>query len=127
MKISEFCKLYGISPQAVYAKIKRCESKPDNILDGHVKKIKGKSMEIDDFAAEYLRPKPANCDELFLEIEKLRELICARDTKIKSLDERLTELEKRFPNRTSSSGSISQLTTNNTLTSTLTQQNYQSK
>ena len=125
MKISEFCKLYGISPQAVYAKIKRCESKPDNILDGHVKKIKGKSMEIDDFAAKYLRPKPANCDELYLEIEKLRELICARDIKIKSLDERLTELEKRFPNRTSSTSTTSQHSTDNTQTTISLQQKYQ--
>ena len=125
MKISEFCKLYGISPQAVYAKIKRCESKPDNILDGHIKKIKGKSMEIDDFAAEYLRPKPANCDELYLEIEKLRELICARDTKIKSLDERLAELEKRFPNRVSSVSSTTQHTPADKQTTISFQQKYQ--
>ena len=89
MKISEFCKLYGISPQAVYAKIKRCESKPDNILDGHIKKIKGKSMEIDDFAAEYLRPKPANCDELFAEIEQLKEIITVDNKAISSMRDEL--------------------------------------
>ena len=94
MKISEFSKLYNITPQAVYAKINRAAKKPNNILDGHVKKINGKSTDIDEFAAEYLRPKPANCDELIAEIEELKEAIsqlkAEKDAEISDIREELT-------------------------------------
>ena len=51
MRIKEFCEKYQITPQAVYAKIKRKAA----LLDSHVLKSNGQ-LEIDDYAEKLLKP-----------------------------------------------------------------------
>ena len=78
MKISDFCKRYGISHQAVYKKIDR---ERYGKLDGHIYKPPHGCMEIDDVAIEMLRPKkclttpyvPEQIDQMRVEIAACKE------------------------------------------------------
>ena len=74
MTVSEFCKQYGISHQAVYKKIER---ERYGKLDGHVYKFPGEPTEIDDFAAEYLRPKKEKMKENSGDTNALRDELSA--------------------------------------------------
>ena len=53
MTIKEYCEKYNQKFQTVYKKISHHEHTE---LDGHVIRSKGKSMEIDDFAIDFLLP-----------------------------------------------------------------------
>ena len=95
MTVSDFCKQYGISHQAVYKKIER---ERYGKLDGHVYKFSGEPTEIDDFAAEYLRPKKEKMKETSGDTNALRDEVAACNdmyrecmTAVKSLS---AELEK---------------------------------
>ena len=55
MRISEFCKTFQISHQAVYAKIKKYADE----LEGHISKDKGNVLDLDPFAVELLKPNRA--------------------------------------------------------------------
>ena len=46
MRISEFCKTFQVSHQAVYAKIKKYAAE----LEGHISKNKGNVTDLDPFA-----------------------------------------------------------------------------
>ena len=52
MTVKDFCEKYQITPQAVYAKIKRKAEQ----LDSHVMKSNGQ-LEIDDYAEKLLKPQ----------------------------------------------------------------------
>ena len=56
MRISEFCKTFQISHQAVYAKIKKYAAE----LDGHISKDKGNVLDLDPFAVNLLKPRKAS-------------------------------------------------------------------
>lgn len=56
MRISEFCKTFQISHQAVYAKIKKYAAE----LEGHISKDKGNVLDLDPFAVNLLKPKKAS-------------------------------------------------------------------
>ena len=56
MRISEFCKTFQISHQAVYAKIKKYAAE----LEGHISKDKGNVTDLDPFAVNLLKPKKAS-------------------------------------------------------------------
>ncbi|WP_455527811.1 hypothetical protein [Huintestinicola sp.] len=56
MRISEFCKTFQISHQAVYAKIKKYADE----LEGHISKDKGNVTDLDPFAVNLLKPKKAS-------------------------------------------------------------------
>ena len=56
MRISEFCKTFQISHQAVYAKIKKYADE----LEGHISKDKGNITDLDLFAVNLLKPKKAS-------------------------------------------------------------------
>lgn len=56
MRISEFCKTFQISHQAVYAKIKKYAAE----LEGHISKDKGNVFDLDPFAVNLLKPKKAS-------------------------------------------------------------------
>lgn len=56
MRISEFCKTFQISYQAVYAKIKKYAAE----LEGHISKDKGNVTDLDPFAVNLLKPKKAS-------------------------------------------------------------------
>ena len=56
MRISEFCKTFQVSHQAVYAKIKKYSAE----LEGHISKDKGNVTDLDPFAVNLLKPKKAS-------------------------------------------------------------------
>ena len=56
MRISEFCKTFQISHQAVYAKIQKYAAE----LNGHISKDKGNVTDLDPFAVNLLKPKKAS-------------------------------------------------------------------
>ena len=56
MRISEFCKTFQVSHQAVYAKIKKYAAE----LEGHISKDKGNVFVLDPFAVNLLKPKKAS-------------------------------------------------------------------
>lgn len=53
MRISEFCKTFQVSHQAVYAKIKKYAAE----LEGHITKDEGNVTDLDSFAVNLLKPK----------------------------------------------------------------------
>jgi len=53
MRISEFCKTFKISHQAVYAKMKNYAAE----LEGHITKDGGNVTDLDPFAVNLLKPK----------------------------------------------------------------------
>lgn len=53
MRISEFCKTFKISHQAVYAKMKKLAAE----LEGHITKDGGNVTDLDPFAVNLLKPK----------------------------------------------------------------------
>ncbi len=53
MRISEFCKTFKVSHQAVYAKMKKLAIE----LEGHISKDKGNVKDLDPFAVNLLKPK----------------------------------------------------------------------
>ena len=53
MRISEFCKKFKVSHQAVYAKMKKLAIE----LEGHISKDKGNVTDLDPFAVNLLKPK----------------------------------------------------------------------
>lgn len=61
MTVKEFCSKYGMKYQTVYKRIKNNKNKS---LDGHIKKEKGKSLELDEFAENFLKSIPVQIKEL---------------------------------------------------------------
>ena len=78
MTVKDFCKKYQITPQAVYAKIKRKAA----LLDSHVMKSNGQ-LEIDDYAEKLLKPR---CTDLAL-LEKVQNLKSQLDEKSSECEE----------------------------------------
>ena len=56
MRISEFCKTFQVSHQAVYAKIQKYAAE----LEGHISKDNGNVLDLDPFAVNLLKPKKAS-------------------------------------------------------------------
>ena len=93
MKISEFCKLYGVTHQTVNDKIKRAK---DGILKGHVTKVEGKPTQLDDFAAEYLRPKPQKVEMLMEDIYSNKKSVAELIQKLNSLSASIMKNSTEF-------------------------------
>lgn len=72
MTVKELSEKYQISPQAIYAKIKRKSAQ----LDGHVKKSCGQLV-IDEYAEKLLTPRPPD----YILLEKNKNLQAALDKK----------------------------------------------
>ena len=53
MTVKALCEKYGLKFQTVYKKITHHK---DNELAGHITKVKGESLELDDFAVDFLLP-----------------------------------------------------------------------
>ena len=53
MTIKEYCEKYDQKFQTVYKKISHHKDKE---LAGHITKVKGESLELDDFAVDFLKP-----------------------------------------------------------------------
>ena len=78
MRIKEFCEKYQITPQSVYAKIKRKAT----LLDSHVMKSNGQ-LDIDDYAEKLLKPR---CTDHTL-LEKVQNLKSQLDEKSSECEE----------------------------------------
>ena len=64
MTVKEFCDKYGMKYQTVYKRIKNNRNKA---LDGHITKEKGRSMEIDEYAENFLKSISVKIGELEME------------------------------------------------------------
>ena len=53
MTVKALCEKYSLKFQTVYKKITHHK---DNELAGHITKVKGESLELDDFAIDFLLP-----------------------------------------------------------------------
>lgn len=56
MRISEFCKKFNVTHQAVHDKMKNHAAE----LEGHITKDERNVLDLDSFAVELLKPKRAN-------------------------------------------------------------------
>ena len=107
MTVKEFCQKYGAKYQTVYKRIKNHKTKT---LYGHIFKEKGKSMELDEYAEEFLKGIPARINELEQEciqiaeqneeysdeIDRLNYLLRQKDTETDKLRSELTEQENKY-------------------------------
>ena len=75
MTIKEFCEKYDQKFQTVYKKIAHHKNSE---LEGHVIRSKGKSMEIDDFAVDFLLPTQAKSIHV---IEECDGIVCKKQLK----------------------------------------------
>lgn len=83
MRISEFCKTFQVSHQAVYAKIQKYAAE----LDGHISKDKGNVLDLDPFAVNLLKPKKASykaLDERNLYLFKKNKEIVSENERFKA-------------------------------------------
>ena len=95
MKIKDFCELYNVSHQTVYDKIKAAKG---GVLEGHVRNEKGKSMEIDDVAAEYLRPKPRKAEALIAELNDVKDTVNAVKDTVEEVIQKTAENDIKMKN-----------------------------
>lgn len=92
MTVKDLSEKYQISPQAIYAKIKRKSAQ----LDGHVMKSDGQLV-IDDYAEKILMPRPP--DYFLLEKNKnLRETLNVKDTEVYNLKYECDRKMKKYEN-----------------------------
>ena len=61
MTVKEFCSKYGMKYQTVYKRIKNNRNKA---LDGHITKENGRSMELDEYAENFLKSISVKISEL---------------------------------------------------------------
>ena len=78
MTVKDFREKYQITPQAVYAKIKRKAA----LLDSHVMKSNGQ-LEIDDYAEKLLKPRRTD----FTLLEKVQNLKIQLEKKISECED----------------------------------------
>ena len=66
MTVKSLCEKYGLKFQTVYKKITHHK---DNELAGHITKVKGESLELDDFAVDFLLPTHVKVTQAIEECE----------------------------------------------------------
>lgn len=89
MRISEFCKTFKISHQAVYAKMKKYAAE----LEGHITKDGGNVTDLDPFAVNILKPKRETykaLDERNYYLFKKNQEIVSENERFKREHEKLT-------------------------------------
>ena len=95
MTIKEFCEKYNQKFQTVYKKIAHHKHSE---LEGHVIRSKGKSMEIDDFAVDFLLPTRVKviqaieeCEGIVRENNDLKDNLYSAETIAEQTDEQLSK------------------------------------
>ena len=95
MTIKEYCEKYNQKFQTVYKKISHHEHTE---LDGHVIRSKGKSMEIDDFAIDFLLPTHVKvmqaieeCEGIARENAELQDKLESAETDAEQVNEHLSK------------------------------------
>lgn len=94
MTVKELCAEHGLKFQTVYKKIKnhQCE------LDGHITKIKGASLELDEFAVDFLLPIQVKvlqavdeCEAIARENDELTEKLHSVEATTEQTEKQLSE------------------------------------
>ena len=95
MTVKEFCKKYSLKYQTVYKKISHHKNKE---LAGHITKIKGESIDLDDYAVDFLLPISVKiiqaveeCEIIACENDELKDKLAAAEFDIKQTESRLTD------------------------------------
>ena len=95
MTIKEYCEKYDQKFQTVYKKIAHHKHSE---LEGHVIRSKGKSMEIDDFAVDFLLPTQVKviqaieeCEGIVRENNDLKDKLYSAETIVEQTDKQLSK------------------------------------
>lgn len=95
MTIKEYCEKYNQKFQTVYKKIAHHKNSE---LEGHVIRSKGKSMEIDDFAVDFLLPTQVKviqaieeCEGIVRENNDLKDKLYSAETIAEQTDKQLSK------------------------------------
>ena len=95
MTIKEYCEKYDQKFQTVYKKIAHHKNSE---LEGHIIRGKGKSMEIDDFAVDFLLPTHVNviraieeCESFVRENNDLKDNLYSAETIAEQTDKQLSK------------------------------------
>lgn len=95
MTIKEYCEKYDQKFQTVYKKIAHHKNSE---LEGHVIRSKGKSMEIDDFAVDFLLPTQVKviqaieeCESIVRENNNLKDKLYSAETIAEQTDKQLSK------------------------------------
>lgn len=95
MTIKEYCEKYDQKFQTVYKKIAHHKHSE---LEGHVTLSKGKSMEIDDFAVDFLLPTQVKviqaieeCEGIVRENNDLKDKLYSAETIVEQTDKQLSK------------------------------------
>ena len=95
MTIKEYCEKYDQKFQTVYKKIAQHKNSE---LEGHIIRSKGKSMEIDDFAVDFLLPTQVKviqaieeCESIVRENNDLKDKLYSTETIAEQTDNQLSK------------------------------------
>lgn len=96
MTVKEFCKANGLKHQTVYKKIAHHKNKE---LAGHITKIKGESIDLDDYAADFLLPIKVKilqavqeCEAIALENDELKGKLDVAEFNLKQAKDRIVDI-----------------------------------
>lgn len=96
MTVKEFCKVNGLKYQTVYKKISHHKDKE---LAGHITKFKGESIDLDDYAADFLLPIKVKilqavqeCEAIALENDELKGKLEASELKIEQTESKILDI-----------------------------------
>ena len=95
MTIKEYCEKYDQKFQTVYKKISHHKDKE---LAGHITKVKGESLELDDFAVDFLLPAQVKviqaieeCEGIVRENNDLKDKLYSAETIAEQTDKQLSK------------------------------------
>lgn len=95
MTVIELCSNYGLKFQTVYKKISHHKDKE---LAGHITKLKGSSLELDDFAVDFLLPTHVKviqaieqCECIARENAELHDKLGSAEIEAEQINERLSK------------------------------------
>ena len=95
MTVKALCEKYSLKFQTVYKKITHHK---DNELAGHITKVKGESLELDDFAVDFLLPTRVKviqaieeCEGIVRENNDLKDKLYSAETIAEQTDKQLSK------------------------------------
>ena len=95
MTVKALCEKYSLKFQTVYKKITHHK---DNELAGHITKVKGESLELDDFAVDFLLPTQVKviqaieeCESIVRENNDLKDKLYSTETIAEQTDKLLSK------------------------------------
>lgn len=96
MTVKEFCKKYSLKYQTVYKKIAHHKNKE---LAGHITKIKGVSIDLDDYAVDFLTPfnvkvirMVEECEAVISENNDLKDRLYAAELNLEQAEAKLSDI-----------------------------------